>query len=71
MSANPWRHGGLADLIVWFSDLGATSIVKTLSTIQDIVHRLDAIESETERREAASAMSKKFAEARKSKDVTS
>ena len=60
---NPWRHGDVNELIVKFSNLGATSIVKSLEMIREILRSLDAIDDETVRRQAALEASKAFQKA--------
>ena len=59
-SANPWRGGNLNDLIVKFTDLGATHIVKTLQLTREIDECLTAIENEDRRRLAAKKASEDF-----------
>jgi hypothetical protein len=63
VTKNPWRYGDLNELIVKFSNMGATSVVKSLEMILEILRSLDAIDDETARQEAAREASKAFRKA--------
>jgi hypothetical protein len=58
--SNPWRSGDLNDLILKFSGVSATPTVQTLELIREIHHRLDLIENEDRRRQAAKVASDNF-----------
>jgi hypothetical protein len=59
---SPWKFGDLNDIIIKLRDQGADAdpIVKIIEVIREILGRLDAIDAETERRQAALAASQKL-----------